>query len=108
MRLLISHLAVRLGGQDVLRSLTFELPARGLVALIGPNGSGKSTLLDVLGGMVANSTGIIAQDDSPGSLSLGRRRKLCARLHQALVLPEQLSVQEYIGLAVAARRGTSL
>lgn len=44
----MSFIAHGLGFAYGLRSATFELPDKGLVALAGPNGAGKSTLLGIL------------------------------------------------------------
>lgn len=47
----MSFAARGLGYEFGLREVSFELPERGLVAIVGPNGAGKSTLLGVLGGL---------------------------------------------------------
>lgn len=49
-------LGVRLGGREVLREVSLDLPAR-TIALIGDNGSGKSTLARVLAGLVRRTGG---------------------------------------------------
>jgi iron complex transport system ATP-binding protein len=47
----MSFRAASLGFAFGLDDVTFELPARGLVAIAGPNGAGKSTLLGILAGL---------------------------------------------------------
>lgn len=47
---------------DVLKKVTFELPASGLCALIGPSGAGKTTLSDILCGLNAIDSGKITID----------------------------------------------
>ncbi|QVQ50971.1 ABC transporter ATP-binding protein [Spiractinospora alimapuensis] len=39
------ELRVRLGGTEVLRGLSFEIPAGAVVGLLGPSGSGKTTVM---------------------------------------------------------------
>jgi len=49
-----------LDGEDtveVLRGLSFTLPAQASLAITGPSGSGKSTLLNIMAGLVAADTG---------------------------------------------------
>ncbi len=40
------------GGSDVLRDLSFAVPAGGVTCVVGPNGAGKSTILRVVSGQV--------------------------------------------------------
>jgi zinc transport system ATP-binding protein len=44
----VQDLAVRLGGTDVVRGVTFDLPRASCLAIIGPNGAGKTVLLRAL------------------------------------------------------------
>lgn len=50
-----------LGGRPlpVLQDVSFEVPSRGVVAIVGPNGSGKSTLLRVIAGLLPPESGSI-------------------------------------------------
>jgi ATP-binding cassette subfamily B protein len=47
---------------DVLRSVSFQVPAGTRVVLLGPSGSGKTTLIDLLVGLYAPKAGSIAFD----------------------------------------------
>lgn len=44
----VRNLSVRLGGRDILRGVTFEVPERSALAVIGPNGAGKTVLFGAL------------------------------------------------------------
>lgn len=105
MRLAVSDISVDVGRRRILGPLSFEFPARGLVAVIGPNGSGKSTLLDAIGGFLSTSTGRIAIGDANKAIGQRERRRHSARLHQVLVVPEDLSVHAYLGLVHARIQG---
>jgi zinc transport system ATP-binding protein len=48
----VKNLAVRLGGTEILRSITFNVPRASCLAIIGPNGAGKTVLLRALIGAV--------------------------------------------------------
>ncbi len=48
----VEGLAVNLGGQPILQSVTFEVREGERLGLIGPNGAGKTTLLEALAGLL--------------------------------------------------------
>ena len=58
----ISHLRVAYGITEVLRDVSFRVPARSIVALLGGNGSGKTTLLNTLIGLVRPMAGSVRFD----------------------------------------------
>lgn len=51
----VQDLGVRLGGTDVVRGVTFNLPRARCLAVIGPNGAGKTVLLRALIGALPYS-----------------------------------------------------
>lgn len=53
----MSQVAVRFGGDTVLRDISLHVAAGEIVTIVGPNGSGKSTLLRVLVGSVTPERG---------------------------------------------------
>lgn len=55
-------LTVTLGARQILRQVSVEIPARGLVGVLGPNGSGKTTLLRALSGALRPDAGTITFD----------------------------------------------
>lgn len=55
------HLAVRLGGREVLHHIDLSVEPGEIVTIVGPNGSGKSTLLRALLGVVAPSKGRVTR-----------------------------------------------
>jgi len=48
----VEHLTVRFGRNEVLRDLSFAVPARSALAVVGPNGAGKTVLFQALIGAV--------------------------------------------------------
>jgi branched-chain amino acid transport system ATP-binding protein len=50
------------GGSDVLRDLSFSVPAGGVTCVVGPNGAGKSTILRVVSGQVRPRLGTVTFD----------------------------------------------
>jgi ABC-type Mn2+/Zn2+ transport system ATPase subunit len=51
----VSDLVVRIGGQTLVRDISFDLHKGDILALIGPNGSGKTTVLKALLGLLPSS-----------------------------------------------------
>ena len=70
--------SVRLGGNPILKSVSFEARAGEVAGLIGPNGAGKSTLLRVLAGLLRPESGAVQIEDEPlkGLNSAQRARRI--------------------------------
>ena len=47
------------GGGDVLRGVTFEVPANQITCVVGPNGAGKSTLMKAISGLLRPRLGTV-------------------------------------------------
>jgi branched-chain amino acid transport system ATP-binding protein len=47
------------GGGDVLRGVTFDVPAGAITCVVGPNGAGKSTLMRVISGLLKPRQGTV-------------------------------------------------
>src|SRR5215470_4423855 len=59
---------------DVLRDVSFDLPAGRIVAIVGPSGAGKSTLLNLAAGLIRPDQGEVRVlgADSRGAVDWGR------------------------------------
>jgi len=55
----------RYDDEDVVRRVSFEIPAGKLVTFIGASGAGKTTLVDLIAGLHAPAEGTILVDDVP-------------------------------------------
>jgi branched-chain amino acid transport system ATP-binding protein len=58
----IQRLSVAYGATEVLRDVSFGVPAGSIVALLGGNGSGKTTTLNVLSGLLVPRGGAVVLD----------------------------------------------
>ncbi len=87
-------------GVVVLRGVTFEVPAGGVVGLIGENGAGKSTLCNVIAGVVPPSGGSLTLDGEPYAPSSpsDALTQGVALIHQEIRMVPSLSVAENIFL----------
>ena len=75
--------SVRLGGNSILKSVTFEARPGEVAGLIGPNGAGKSTLLRVLAGLLRPNSGEVHLEDVPlRDLNSGQRARRIAFMPQ--------------------------
>ena len=73
------NVSVSLGGNPVLRAVSFAARGGEVAGLIGPNGAGKSTLLRALAGLIRPEAGTVRLADAPlSSLNAGQR----ARAHR--------------------------
>ncbi|ALC29172.1 ABC transporter ATP-binding protein [Streptomyces bacillaris] len=77
------------GGPDVLRSVSFRVPARGLTAIVGASGAGKSTALQLIERFIAPSAGTVEVLGRPVERwPLGELRGRIAYVDQACTLIE--------------------
>ena len=65
----LQNIAVTLGGNPILKGLTWTVGDGKRIGLIGPNGAGKTTLLRVIGGYLEADGGEIAHSGSVGYLA---------------------------------------
>jgi branched-chain amino acid transport system ATP-binding protein len=57
--LVLDSVVAGYGGGDVLRGVTFEVPANQITCVVGPNGAGKSTLMKVISGLLRPRAGTV-------------------------------------------------
>ncbi|VAX08655.1 hypothetical protein MNBD_GAMMA26-2076 [hydrothermal vent metagenome] len=98
-RLHAKQLSVSLGGNQILKSLSFELQQGEMLGLIGPNGAGKTTLLRLLAGLLKPDAGDITLDDvSYAKLSPQLRAKKMAYLAQSGTAHWPMTVERIVAL----------
>jgi iron complex transport system ATP-binding protein len=92
----VSALGVHLGGQEILRDVTFDVPAGSWVCAIGPNGAGKSTLVHAVAGLVPFAGRVDLWGRELGTYRRRERARLVALVPQKPVIPEGITVAEYV------------
>jgi ATPase subunit of ABC transporter with duplicated ATPase domains len=83
----VHQLSKSFGVQPILENISFNLNSGEKIGLVGPNGCGKSTLLRILAGEITADS---------GSFSIACPAPQVGYLPQALDLPQEMSVQEYL------------
>lgn len=99
-----THVSRQFDGQTVVSDLSFHIKRGEMVALTGPSGCGKSTVLNMIGLLVAPSTGTIKlfDESAPSVRSRGAQQMLRTRLgylFQNFALIDSDTVEENLKVA---------
>ena len=102
----IRHLKVSYGITEVLRDVSFQVPAGSIVALLGGNGSGKTTMLNTLTGLVRPVSGSITFEgaECAGLPPHGFVRRGICQVPQGREVWPSMSVNDNLELGAATRR----
>jgi len=84
------------GSKPVVSNVSTALEPGGWLAIIGPNGAGKSTLLKSIVGLARADGEILLGGTPAGSLSSRERARMIGYAPQIPVLPEGLTVTDYV------------
>ncbi|HEY5080305.1 MAG TPA: sugar ABC transporter ATP-binding protein [Opitutaceae bacterium] len=105
-RLRLEGISKSFGATQALRSVSLEVAAGEVHALIGENGAGKSTLLKILSGAHGSDAGSMELEGLPYRPAgpLDARRRGVAMIYQEVNLALHLSVQENILLGSESSR----
>jgi branched-chain amino acid transport system ATP-binding protein len=101
----IRHLNVWYGVTEVLRDVSFDVPANGIVALLGGNGSGKTTILNALSGLVPPRAGSVKfEGQEMAGWTPDRMVKAgIVQVPQGREVFSQMTVEENLELGAATR-----
>lgn len=102
----VAHLNVWYGVTEVLRDVSFAVPAGEIVALLGGNGSGKTTILNAVSGLVRPRGGSIALEGrETAGLATDRLVRLgVAQVPQGREVFASMTVEENLALGAVTRR----
>ncbi|MGH3860211.1 ABC transporter ATP-binding protein [Actinokineospora sp.] len=111
MTLVLRDVTAGYGGRPAVSGVTVEVPAGSWLAVIGPNGAGKSTLLKSIAGLVPSQGVITLGGHATSSMPARDRARAIGYAPQTPLIPEGLSVTDYVllgrtpHLATLAREG---
>ena len=92
-----NKISVALGGQQVVREVSFQVNRGENIAIIGPNGCGKSTLLRCLIGALRPEGGrILFEGQDVTAMSSKKRAKSMGLLPQEEAIPAMTTVFDYV------------
>src|SRR5216683_3328486 len=108
-KLLVSNVFKRLGSNDVLKGVSFELGRGEVVALLGPSGSGKTTLLRAIAGLDHPDTGRITLGnqtlfDSENGAQVPAERRNLGLVFQSYALWPHRTVFDNIAYGLRLRK----
>jgi iron complex transport system ATP-binding protein len=89
-------LRVARGRQEVVHGVTLEVPAGAWLSVVGPNGAGKSSLLLAIAGLLPATGEVTLEGRALRELSVRARARMVALVPQQPVVPESLTVAEYV------------
>ena len=102
----VEHLKVWYGPTEVLRDVSFAVPAGKVVALLGGNGSGKTTLLNSLSGLIRPRAGriAVAGSETAGLSPDSMVRLGLAQVPQGREVFATMTVEDNLELGASTRR----
>jgi branched-chain amino acid transport system ATP-binding protein len=105
--LTVTDINVWYGPTEVLRRVSFHVPAGSIVALLGGNGSGKTTVLNSLSGLVAPRSGSIRLKDEELAGRPADRvvRAGMTQVPQGREVFASMSVRDNLEMGAATRQG---
>lgn len=92
----VRAVTVTLGRARVLDEVDLTVEPRAWTAVVGPNGAGKSTLLRVVAGLQKHEGQVLVDGSDVGRLAPRERAARIGYAPQVPVLPDTLTVAEYV------------
>ena len=101
----VQHLEVRYGPTEVLRDVSFTVPANTIIALLGGNGSGKTTVLNAVSGLVAPRAGTVhvAGGDATGASPHSMVMRGVVQIPQGREVFADMTVQDNLEVGAAVQ-----
>ena len=112
-KLIVSNVQKRLGGNEVLKAVSFELRRGEVVALLGPSGSGKTTLLRLIAGLDYPDAGRIVLGekllfDSERGVEVPAERRNLGLVFQSYALWPHMTVAQNMGYGLKLRHASRI
>ncbi|WP_298181967.1 ABC transporter ATP-binding protein [Saccharomonospora sp.] len=92
----LDQVGVAYNGTPMVHDVSTALEPGSWLAIVGPNGAGKSTLLKAIAGLLPHTGSITLHGQSTDTLNRKQRAELLGYAAQSPVLPERLTVTDYV------------
>ncbi|MCI0634283.1 MAG: ABC transporter ATP-binding protein [Actinobacteria bacterium] len=92
----VLDLSVQLGGKPIVTSVGLEIPQGSWVCVIGPNGAGKTTLVHAIAGLIPYTGSVRLWGRPTEDLGRRTRARTVAMVPQLPVIPEGITVEQYV------------
>jgi iron complex transport system ATP-binding protein len=92
----VDGVSVELGGRPIVTDVRLEVPAGSWACVIGPNGAGKTTLVRAIASLVPHGGSVRLWGRQADELGRRERARAVAVVPQLPVIPEGLSVEQYV------------
>ncbi|WP_424185674.1 ABC transporter ATP-binding protein [Actinokineospora sp. G85] len=92
----LRDVSVGYGGAPAVAGVSVEVPGGGWLAVVGPNGAGKSTLLKGIAGVVRAEGSIVVGGQPLAALPARQRARVLGYAPQVAVVPDGLTVTDYV------------
>jgi iron complex transport system ATP-binding protein len=94
----VQRLSVELGGRAILVDVSIEVPTGSWACVVGPNGAGKTTLLHAIAGLLPSDGDVELWGRPLAAFGRRERARQVALVPQQPVVPEGMTVEEYVRL----------
>ena len=94
----VSDVSVRLGGQDIIKNLSFEVDSGDWLMLVGPNGAGKTTAVRAVSQAVGYRGSVSFEGSGLKKIKPNERAKLLGILSQSYAASFPLTAGEIVRL----------
>jgi ABC-type Fe3+/spermidine/putrescine transport system ATPase subunit len=102
-RIQVKGIKKRLGGKEILKGISFDVPSGDIVAFVGPSGCGKTTLLRCILGEIPPDEGQVVFDGEEVTFQRVERRGV-GIVYQDYALFPHMTVYENVGYGMRIRK----
>ena len=92
----VRELRVARSRREVVHGVSLDLHRGRWLSIVGPNGAGKSSLLLAVAGLLGSTGDVQVDGHAMSELSVRERARLFALVPQQPVIPDSLTVAEYV------------